>query len=866
LGFVFFATLGFLLSATVVRGDLPDGTIVQIWNCTFGSPLQKWSIANDGTWNFRLQFNQKCLDIANWATENGAVVHLWTCHPNDKPENQQWNLDSNGHIVSKLNGKCLEVKGNIQEGSTTQMWDCADQANQKWFYNNSDGTFRSSQAPNLCLDVGSTLSCGDYPLNTYRYCNWTLPIEERLRDLLSRMTLEEKMPQMLSGAPAIPRLGIPAYGWWTECLHGVLSPCGHNCPTSFPAPSALGATFNMTLIHKMATAISTEARALNNEKITGLDYWAPNININRDPRWGRNQEVPGEDPYLTSQYVTSFIRGLQEGFDPRYTKVVGTCKHYAAYSLENWNGTDRFHFNAVVTDRDLVDTYLPAWKACVSDARARSVMCSYNSVNGIPACASDFLLQDILRDEFGFDGYVVSDCDAVDCIMSTHHYTDNPGDTCRVAVTAGTDLDCGNFYEHLPEAISQGKLKEEDITLAVSRLYRQRFELGMFDPVEIQPYTRIAPSVVDSVEHRQLALEAARQSMVLLQNHGGLLPLSKKYRIAVIGPNANVTETLLSNYHGSRCHDGTYNCVETPLNAIRAKVPQVIYAKGCSISGTDKSDFPEAVKIAQGANVAVLFVGIDNTIESEGLDRTNISLPGVQEDLVREVVATGTPTVVVLINGGSLAIEWIKDHVPAILEAWYAGEMASYAIADVLFGDYNPGGKLPNTIFEADYVNQISLFNMNMADSPGRTYRYYTGKPLWPFGFGLSYTTFNITWESPLVQTVNTLDNVFDVSFRATVRNTGHIAGDEVVMAFVINSAPHPLKQLFGFQRVTLAPGQQKEVFFAGGAESFSFVDPQGQRVVIPGTYTVVLSNGLQEVSGQVNLLGNALKLFSLRK
>jgi len=511
----------------------------------------------------------------------------------------------------------------------------------------------------------------------------------------------------------------------------------------------------------------------------------------------------------------------------------------------------------------LVETYLPAWKSCVQDGGARSVMCSYNSVNGVPSCANDFLLKEVLRGEFGFDGYVVSDCDAINCIQNDHHYTDNPGDTCRVAVRAGTDLDCGSFYSNLPIAIKEGKLHSSDINQAVRRLFKQRMELGMFDPPELQPYTRLGPDVVDSPAHQKLALEAARQSMVLLKNEGNILPVSKKSRVAVIGPNGNVTVTLLSNYFGQRCHDGGYDCITTPYQAILKKGVSATFSKGCDIDSQNKSGFEKAISDAKSADVVFLFLGIDETIESEGKDRYTITLPGVQNELAQAIVATGIPTVVILINGNALAIEWIKQNVPGILEAYYAGEKASYAIADVLFGDYNPGGKLSYTIYPSEYFNQIPLTDMSMTHFPGRTYKYYTGKPLWPFGFGLSYTTFEITWIDNQNEFIIDTSKKFSVYFRANVTNTGLRAGDEVVLAFV--NGTNSLKRLFGFQRVTLQPGESTQVFFAGSSETFSTVNSKGERIISAGKYHIFLTNGVDNtLTSVVTITGKPKTLFKL--
>lgn len=713
------------------------------------------------------------------------------------------------------------------------------------------------------------LTCQDAPIKNYPFCNTSLTAIQRTEDLVSRLTVAQLYGQMGHQAPEVASLGIPAYNWWTECLHGVLTQCGTNCPTSFPAPCALGAAFNMELVHKMARAISNEARALNNEGIGGLDFWAPNININRDPRWGRNMEVPGEDPFMTAQYVMNFMRGLQEGEDSRYPQVVGTCKHFAAYSLESWKGYDRFMFNANVSDYDFVETYLPAFRGCIVEGRARSIMCSYNAVNGVPSCANDFLLQTILRDSWNFDGYVVSDCDAVETIYNNHHYTKSPEDTCEVALKAGTDLNCGSFYQSFMGSTYQlGKVTEQELRKSVKRLFRQRFELGMWDPANVQPYKQIPPSVVDSKEHSDLALRAARESMVLLKNDKRMLPLSKSVkRVAVIGPNADATETMLGNYYGSRCHDGTFDCMTSPYQAIKAKLPgaQVTYAPGCQVDSNDRSGLADAIKAASSADVAIVVLGLNTTVEGEGRDRVDITLPGMQDELIKSIVATRTPTVVVMMHGGAVAIEWIKDNVDAIVDAFYPGENGGFAIADVLFGDYNPGGRLPVTVLPKEYVNMVPLTNMSMragGGNPGRTYRYYTGPtPLWEFGFGLSYTTFKTQWlDSPTPDVVKTyVAREQSVSFRVRVTNTGSVAGDEVVLAFATRNSTElgPLKQLFAFKRIHLRPGESKELFFNTGPDTFAAAADSGvQKAIHPGTYQIEVGVGEGKLTHPVEVVG----------
>ena len=404
--------------------------------------------------------------------------------------------------------------------------------------------------------------CKSGPLSSFVICNQSFPSRQRAADLVSRMNTSEKITQMVNSASEIPRLGLPKFQWWSEALHGVAGSPGVHfggdlpAATSFPMPINLGAAFNMSLVHRMAEVISTEARAFNNEGRAGLIFFTPNINIFRDPRWGRGQETPGEDPFLTSEYVYALINGLQRGDDERYLKIAADCKHYAAYDLEHWNGTDRTQFNAIVSDQDLLETYLPPFESCIHDAKVASIMCSYNAVNGIPSCANRFLLQTLAREAYHLDGFVVSDCDAVGTIMGGHHYTTTVQDTVAVALHAGTDLDCGGFYaQHTQAALDNKTIVEADIDQALTRTFNVLVRLGYFDPPEQQSYRQLSKTDVDTTESRQLTLEAAQQSIVLLKNANKALPLDinqlQNKKIALIGPTANATTLMQGNYHGT---------------------------------------------------------------------------------------------------------------------------------------------------------------------------------------------------------------------------------------------------------------------------------------------------------------------------
>ncbi len=675
---------------------------------------------------------------------------------------------------------------------------------------------------------------------TLPYRNPDLPLERRVDDLIGRMTLEEKVNQMTYTAPAIPRLGVPQYNWWNEALHGVARA---GVATVFPQAIGLAATWDTDLMHRVAGVIGDEGRAKYHEAVRegkrdqyyGLTFWSPNINIFRDPRWGRGQETYGEDPYLTGQMGVQFVRGLQ-GDDPRYYKVIATLKHYAVHSGPE---PARHQFDARVDERDLRETYLPAFRAGILDGKAASVMGAYNRTNGVPCCASPRLLDRILRTEWGFRGYVVSDCGAITDIYRGHHYAGSAAEAAADAVRAGDDLDTGQDYRALVQAVQSGLVSEAEIDRSVKRLFTARFRLGMFDPDERVPYAQIPYSVNDSAEHRALALQAARESTVLLRNVKDALPLRKSLqRVAVIGPNADDVEVLLGNYNGTPSH------AVTPLAGIRAKLPgaQVTAARGCEHTRSDAKLLAEAVESAKNADVAICVLGLSPRLEGEemrvnaagfsGGDRTSLDLPQPQEELLEAVAATGKPVVLVLLNGSALSVNWAARHVPAIVEAWYPGEESGTALADVLFGDYNPAGRLPVTFYRS--VDQLPPFeDYRMA---GRTYRYFTGEPLYPFGHGLSYTRFRygkLRVGSDASRITGT-----ELQVTAEVKNDGAREGDEVVQLYVSRPGapvPVPIRSLQGVRRVHLQPGEKQTVSFTLTPRQLSMILDDGRRVETPG-------------------------------
>ena len=713
------------------------------------------------------------------------------------------------------------------------------------------------------------------------------PAAERARDLAARLTLDEKTRQLLHFAPAVPRLGIPDYVWQNECLHGVARA---GIATVFPQAIGLAAAFDRDLIFRVASVIALEGRAKYHEFVRrgdrgifkGLTYWTPNINIFRDPRWGRGQETYGEDPYLTGRLGVAFIRGLQ-GDHPKYLKAAACAKHYAVHS-----GPEplRHQFNAVVSKKDLRETYLPAFCAAVREGKVEAVMGAYNRVNGEPACASKSLLVDILRKEWGFTGHVVSDCGAIYDIHKHHRVTASPAESAALAINNGCDLNCGWTYTALKEAVKQGLVSEETITEAVVRVLTTRFKLGMFDPPSMVPLAETPYELNDAEDHRRLALEAAVKSMVLLKNENGLLPLDKsKIRtIAVIGPNADNKRVLLGNYHGT---PSKYVTALTGIREAAGPSINVLYAEGCELDVTwvsfwgkgANAGFTEAVAAAERADVAVVCLGLSPELEGEegdakasaaGGDRLGIDLPGMQEELLKAVAATGKPVILVLFNGSPVAVNWAQENIPAIIEAWYPGEEGGTALAGVLFGDYNPAGRLPVTFVKS--LDQLPPFNDY--SMKGRTYRYMEEEPLYPFGYGLSYTIFAYSDLTVSDRELATTDQK-DLKVSVTVTNTGKRAGEEVVQLYL--SAPGagvttPKWELKGFERVALQPGEKKTVQFSLSRRQLASIDQEGDCLLEPGRYRIYAGGrqpddrsrqltGSEVLTAEVRIEGEAVKL-----
>jgi beta-glucosidase len=678
------------------------------------------------------------------------------------------------------------------------------------------------------------------------------PLEERVNALIAEMTLEEKLPQLLHDAPAIERLGIPAYNWWNETSHGVARA---GVATVFPHAIAHGATFNLDLVYRLGVAVADEARAKHHEAFRqegrtrdyyGLTTWTPNINIFRDPRWGRGQETYGEDPFLMGKMAVAYIKALQ-GDDPRYYKLAACAKHFAVHS-----GPEglRHEFDAYANDHDLWDTYLPAFEMCVREGKVESIMGAYNRTNGEPCCASPTLLQKILRDQWGFKGHVVSDCGAIEDIHERHKVVNTAAEAAALALNNGCDLICGCIYDGLVSAVEEGLISEETINLALRRLFTARFRLGMFDPPEIVPYANIPYSVNDSPEHNELATEVALEGIVLLKNQDSFLPLDKSIRsVAVIGPNADDVEVMLGNYHGIPSNPITI------LEGIRRMLPHaaVTYAKGCHIAMEDESGFAQALAAAQQSEVIIFVGGLNQLLEGEDLqdegvppgmrsqgDRVSIDLPPVQERLLQALHKTGKPVVLIILSGSAVTVNWADLHLPAILQAWYPGQNGGTAVAAVLFGDYNPAGRLPVTVHRS--VDDLSPFEDY--DMRGRTYRYCQKPVLYPFGHGLSYTDF--TYHN-LHLSHTKLHCHETICIEVDVTNTGIRAGDEVVQVYLDVPQPDPfgkVRQLVAFKRIHLNPQSSEHLIFELSGQAFQQVNEEGNRLFVEGQYQLSVGGG----------------------
>jgi beta-glucosidase len=664
-------------------------------------------------------------------------------------------------------------------------------------------------------------------------------------DLISRLTLEEKATLLNHRGPTVERFNIRS-DQWNQCLNGVQ----WDRPTTlFPTCIAMSATWNKDLVHQIATVLSDEARAIYNGwhlntnapgQHKGLIYRAPVINIERNPYWGRNHEAWGEDPFLTGRMAVSYVQGLQ-GDDPHYLKLAATLKHYAVNNVE----TDRQKLNTVVSERMLREYWLPHFRDAVMEGKAQSLMASYNAINGTPNNINHWLLTDVLKGEWRHEGFVVSDLGGVKTMVEGHEKKQMTYvDAVAQSLMAGCDFSDKEFMDNIPAAVRDGKLTEERLNDALTRVLRVRMRLGEFDPFDAVPYSKISPAVIDGPENRAVALKAAQQSIVLLQNRGDLLPLDKTKlkRIAVIGPLAD--RLIMNGYNGKA------GKTVTPLQGIQDQVAQgteVLNAAGCVVIDPSPKDKPfdkatelqKAVELARNADVAVVFVGTDRLVEQEARDRKTLGLTGNQEDLVKAVFAANPRTVVVQMSAGPLTVPWLAKNIPAMLQAWWPGEEGGHAVADVLFGDVNPAGRLPHTVYASEaQVPPLDEYDI----TKGFTYMYVNGEPLFPFGHGLSYTTFKY---GGLKLSAGKIKADGKLNISVDVKNTGKRAGDEVVQLYVHqvkSSVKRPAKELRGFQRISLKPGEKQTVVFTLPAEKLALWDEKTHGFVVePGAFDVMM-------------------------
>lgn len=683
--------------------------------------------------------------------------------------------------------------------------------------------------------------------------------QQRARELVGKMTLEEKASQLKYDAPAIPRLGVPAYNWWNEGLHGVARA---GVATVFPQAIAIGAAFDTDLAEKVGDTIAEEGRAKYNAYVKendrdiykGLTFWSPNVNIFRDPRWGRGHETYGEDPYLTGELGKAFVDGIQG--DGEYLKAAACAKHFAVHSGPE---AVRHKFDAKASKKDMRETYLPAFEKLVKDADVEGVMGAYNRTNGEPCCGSKTLMQDILRGEWGFDGYYVSDCWAVRDFHTNHMVTDTAEESAALALKTGCDVNCGNTYLHMMKAYEQGLVSEEDITLAAERLFTTRFMLGLFDETE---YDKIGYDRIECREHLALADRATAESVVLLKNNG-ILPLEKKKlkAVGVIGPNANSRAALIGNYHGT---SSRYITVLEGIQDCMGEDVRVYYSEGCHLFkdrvenlGLRQDRISEAVAVAKNSDVVVLCLGLDETLEGEegdtgnsyaSGDKVDLLLPEVQRELLEAVVAAGKPVILVNMTGSAMDLRYAQEHCAAIVQAWYPGARGGRVVADILTGEISPSGKLPVTFYrDTEELPDFEDYSMK-----GRTYRYFTGEVLYPFGYGLTYGSAEISGVKlggkELADGVEARlpGGSFD-SFEVTVSNTGDRDVEEVVQVYIkaLDSADAtPNERLCGFARVSVKTGGQAVVRVPVDRDALTVINDEGEKVSGGSRYAVSVGFG----------------------
>eukprot|EP00039_Didymoeca_costata_P006293 m.88967 g.88967 ORF g.88967 m.88967 type:complete len:909 (-) comp13199_c0_seq1:177-2903(-) len=883
-----------LVGQASAQGIKGDSAILVL--CNASDPNQSWNIRTGATWgdpntlvaNYARDPYAHCLDVADRDTGDNVAVRGWKCCCKGLPicgdckdevdnYNQDYILDSaTSRVLTgvKMGKKCLVPSDNFPTvGSHIETLSC-DFA----MYSGGNYIVYSSEAPHLRLGSNSSLCLGTYAdapspppppppsipqaclpgsnESSLPFCNMSLPLEDRVADLVQRMQLNEKVTQLIGGigggtTVGIPRLGVPQYQYHSEGLHGLRDSCKYKLYSNlFPQVTAMAATGNLTLINAMASHMGDEARAFNNflkgetNSIGGgLNYWSPTINVGRDPRWGRFQESVSEDPWLNGAYAAQFVKGFQGANDGvPYVKAAACCKHFYAYSLENSDGFSRHTFNAIVSPRDLTETYHPAFAMCMG-AQPEQIMCSYNEVNGVPTCLDGKAQNGYLRQDLGFGGLIVSDCDAIGDAYKSHHYVSSAAEATAKGILAGCDLDCGSTYQasNIMSALNSKLMNESDLDKALHNVFRMRFKLGMFDDPAKNKYKSISTGVMGAAP--ALTLQAAQEALVLLKNDKKMLPLADGVSVAIIGPTANDTQVLMGG-KGDYCPQHIESLCEGLVNRSKGTVT-------CSASLND-----ESMQMAQDADV--VFAAVGGVLSHEGNDRTAITLPADQITLINQLYKQyADKLVLVLVNGEPLALDDLPG-ISTIIQALEGGENAGTAFAQMVFGDFSPSGMLPFTMYQSNYVNKVNMTDMTMRPnamgSPGKTYRFYTDTPTFPFAFTTTYTTWNFSFATmpPASASVETLRKGIVVDIK--VSNTGNMDAQHPIPIFVkqLNNPTAPRKSLVGLAKV-MVPKQSSVTVSVNTSEypgscAFCVVGLDGTTTIpVGGSFQVSVGNAMDD-------------------
>eukprot|EP01084_Bolivina_argentea_P148527 259646_1 len=846
------------------------GNFLTLNKCGQYAQYQQWTVHSNKSITLTLN-NTNCLICAQNNPDNLIKYCKWgfipaiststhTCNPTTNAM-AAWtvsHMKNNNNLISikTHNGYCIQSIGAEEYAEILTMKCNLTNFNylyQQWIYDNKTKYIVSNYNNSLCLTASlyPQRNCSQSPYSKYPYCNTQLPTEQRLNDLISRLTFYEKITNLDHWNIGIPRLGLPPLTI-IECLHGAVTQCGQKynnntgCPTSFPNPLLLGATFNRSVWHAIAQVISNEGRALYNQGIGGLICFAPNINLIRDPRWGRSQEVIGEDSYLTSEYALQYVNGLQNGVDTKYMKMGATLKHFADYDLEggHYNITSRLAFNAIVTGDDQVEFYWPVWKKTIEETNPASIMCSYPSINGIPACSNDYFMNKMARDEWNFNGYFMSDGGALNDEAATIYVDNDNLKRTQYALEGGCDVNSGYIYpSYLNATYHAGYINMSSIDTALKRILRISILLGNLDSDYMNGayYNNYGPEMVDTEYARNLAMDSAQQGIVLLKNDG-ILPLKRDNSIkyAFIGPHFNVTQDMLSNYRGDNILVNSHS----PFQIAKQQKINVQYSIGCNVRCTSKQSFNDAINLAKTVDFVVMFLGLypigpqADGLEAEAYDRYNLSFPGYQLDLLKDIYNVNKQIVLVMINSSPIDLSYPKQNIPGILSAFYAGEMGGDAIISILFGDVSPSGKMPVTVYSNELVQDRNITDMSLTNNYGITYKYYQKEPVYKFGYGLYYTTFNYTYYNDSEDKILKLADNDSVAYKVGVTNTGNMNSSCVVLGFIYSEYDDgPRIQLFDFEKVFVEIGTTVNVTLTISAKSVVFGNREIQESCLYSMY-----------------------------